>query len=69
MEDVQSRPDDRQVPIDQVGVCDLRYPITVLDRRRAGRMGTSLNRYGPAASLANCKASARNSLAVTAELP
>jgi GTP cyclohydrolase I len=34
MEDVQNRPDDRQVPIDQVGVCDLRYPITVLDRRR-----------------------------------
>lgn len=33
MEDVQNRPDDRQVPIDQVGVCDLRYPITVLDRR------------------------------------
>jgi GTP cyclohydrolase I len=34
MEDVQSRPDDRRVPIDQVGVCDLRYPITVLDRRQ-----------------------------------
>jgi GTP cyclohydrolase I len=32
MEDVQSRNDERQVPIDQVGVCDLRYPITVLDR-------------------------------------
>jgi GTP cyclohydrolase I len=32
MEDVQNRRDDRLVPIDQVGVCDLRYPITVLDR-------------------------------------
>lgn len=30
--DVQSRPDDRQVPIDQVGVRDLRYPIVVLDQ-------------------------------------
>jgi GTP cyclohydrolase I len=34
VEDVQSRPDDRQVPIDQVGVCDLRYPITVLDKQK-----------------------------------
>jgi GTP cyclohydrolase I len=34
VEDVQNRPDDRQVPIDQVGVCDLRYPITVLDLQR-----------------------------------
>ena len=33
MEDVQNRSDERQVPIDQVGICDLRYPITVLDRR------------------------------------
>src|SRR5436853_500126 len=32
MEDVQNRTDERQVPIDQVGVCDLGYPITVLDR-------------------------------------
>jgi GTP cyclohydrolase I len=32
LEDVQNRTDERQVPIDQVGVCDLRYPITVLDR-------------------------------------
>lgn len=32
MEDVQSRADDRQIPIDQVGVSDLRYPIVVLDR-------------------------------------
>jgi len=34
MEDVQNRKDQRQVPIDQVGICDLRYPITVLDRHR-----------------------------------
>lgn len=32
MVDVQSRRDDRRVPIDQVGVRDLRYPIVVLDR-------------------------------------
>jgi len=32
LEDVQNRNDERQIPIDQVGVCDLRYPITVLDR-------------------------------------
>jgi GTP cyclohydrolase I len=32
MEDVQNRPDARLIPIDQVGVSDLRYPITVLDR-------------------------------------
>ncbi len=33
MEDVQNRRDERQVAIDRVGVCDLRYPITVLDRQ------------------------------------
>jgi GTP cyclohydrolase I len=32
MEDVQNRPDNRQLPIDQVGISDLRYPIVVLDR-------------------------------------
>lgn len=32
IEDVQSRPDARRIPIDQVGVSDLRYPIVVLDR-------------------------------------
>ena len=32
MEDVQNRPDERQIPIDHVGVSDLRYPIVVLDR-------------------------------------
>jgi GTP cyclohydrolase I len=34
LEDVQNRNDERQIPIDQVGVCDLRYPITVLDRNQ-----------------------------------
>lgn len=32
MEDVQNQADSRLTPIDQVGVSDLRYPITVLDR-------------------------------------
>ena len=39
MEDVQSRHDDRNIPIDQVGVTDLRYPIVVLDRDQ-GRQET-----------------------------
>ena len=34
MKDVQSSYDDREMPIDQVGVADLRYPIVVLDRER-----------------------------------
>lgn len=32
LEDVQSRGDERRVPIDQAGVSGLRYPISVLDR-------------------------------------
>ena len=32
MEDVQNRRDHREIDIDKVGVSDLRYPITVLDR-------------------------------------
>ena len=32
MKDVQNMRDDRELAIDQVGVCDLRYPIEVLDR-------------------------------------
>lgn len=32
MQDVQNQPDTRQLTIDKVGVRDLRYPITVLDR-------------------------------------
>ena len=34
MRDVQSERDTREIDIDQVGVCGLRYPITVLDRAR-----------------------------------
>jgi GTP cyclohydrolase I len=30
--DIQDSADERGIDIDQVGVCDLRYPITVLDR-------------------------------------
>ena len=32
VEDVQNRRDERNIPIDQVGISDLRYPIAVLDR-------------------------------------
>ncbi len=32
MIDVQSQKDDRQIPIDKVGVKDIRYPITVRDK-------------------------------------
>ena len=34
LEDVQNRADGRQIAIDQVGVSDLRYPISVLDREQ-----------------------------------
>ncbi|HEV7373531.1 MAG TPA: GTP cyclohydrolase FolE2 [Pyrinomonadaceae bacterium] len=34
MDDVQNRQDDRRIPIDKVGVSDLRYPIVVLDRQQ-----------------------------------
>ncbi len=34
LEDVQNRGDARRIAIDQVGVSDLRYPISVLDRER-----------------------------------
>ena len=30
--DVHSQPDERQIAIDQVGVSEVRFPITVLDR-------------------------------------
>ena len=33
MIDVQNRPDERGIPINQVGVKDLRYPIVVLDQK------------------------------------
>lgn len=34
LEDVQNRRDGRRISIDQVGVSDLRYPISVLDREQ-----------------------------------
>ncbi|AXV05054.1 GTP cyclohydrolase I type 2 [Euzebya pacifica] len=34
IEDVQGRPDSRGVRLDEVGVSDVRFPITVLDRER-----------------------------------
>jgi GTP cyclohydrolase I len=33
MKDVQSQPDYRNIPIDKVGIKNLRYPITVRDKR------------------------------------
>ncbi|MBW2645973.1 MAG: GTP cyclohydrolase I FolE2 [Deltaproteobacteria bacterium] len=35
MIDIQSQPDNRNIPIDKVGVKDIRYPITVLDRKNS----------------------------------
>ena len=32
LEDVQDRPDDRQLPIDEVGISGIRYPVAVWDR-------------------------------------
>lgn len=37
--DIQKSEDNRKVALDQVGVCDLKYPITVLDRQ-AGHQQT-----------------------------
>ena len=46
MIDIQSQRDDRNIPIDKVGIKNLRYPITVRDRRN-GRQHTvaSINMY------------------------
>ena len=35
MKDVQSETDDRNIPLDKVGISDLSYPITVLDRNKS----------------------------------
>ncbi len=35
MKDVQNQRDDRNIPIDKVGIKNIRYPITVLDRRNS----------------------------------
>ena len=32
MKDIQNHKDDRNIDIDQVGVKDIQYPITVLDK-------------------------------------
>ena len=32
LEDVQNRRDDRHLPIDEVGITGIRYPVAVLDR-------------------------------------
>jgi GTP cyclohydrolase I len=41
MKDVQNHPDTREIPIDRVGVCDLRYPITVMDRENRQQSTTA----------------------------
>ncbi len=41
MKDVQNTPDTRGIAIDQVGVCDLTYPITVLDRENQKQQGAA----------------------------
>ena len=46
--DMQKTPDERGVEIDQVGVCDLAYPIVVLDRENlrqqvAAKISMSVN--------------------------
>jgi GTP cyclohydrolase I len=41
MHDVQNHRDDRQIPIDRVGVCDLQYPIVVLDRQNQRQSTTA----------------------------
>jgi len=41
MKDVQNRRDDRGIPIQQVGIKDLQYPITVLDRQNASQHTTA----------------------------
>ncbi|MGE5610370.1 MAG: GTP cyclohydrolase FolE2 [Bacillota bacterium] len=39
--DIQSQRDHRRIPIDQVGVTDLRYPIVVLDRQAERQQTTA----------------------------
>ena len=46
MKDVQNQRDDRNIPIDKVGIKNLRYPITVLDRRNSRQHTVaSINMY------------------------
>jgi len=37
LEDVQGRPDDRQLPIGEVGISGLRYPVTAWDRENGSQ--------------------------------
>jgi GTP cyclohydrolase I len=41
MYDVQNHRDDRQIAIDRVGICDLHYPIIVLDQRNERQTTTA----------------------------
>jgi GTP cyclohydrolase I len=41
MQDVQSRLDTREIPIDRVGVCDLKHPIIVMDRENRQQSTTA----------------------------
>ncbi|MDR2945924.1 MAG: GTP cyclohydrolase FolE2 [Candidatus Adiutrix sp.] len=46
MVDVQNQPDTRRIKIDKVGVKDIRYPITVMDKsREAQNTVASVNMY------------------------
>jgi GTP cyclohydrolase I len=39
--DIQKTPDTRGIPINQVGICDLTYPVTVLDRDNQRQQATA----------------------------
>ena len=41
MKDVQNSRDDRQIPVQKVGIKDLRYPITVMDRQKDSQHTTA----------------------------
>jgi GTP cyclohydrolase IB len=46
LKDVQSQPDQRNIPIDRVGIKNLRFPITVLDRaNKTQRTIAAINMY------------------------
>ncbi|MBU1024217.1 GTP cyclohydrolase I FolE2, partial [bacterium] len=46
MEDIQGRTDQRGVPIDRVGIREIKYPITVLDREMGSQSTiASINMY------------------------
>ena len=46
MKDIQNEPDYRRIPIDKVGIKNLRYPIQVLDRLHGSQSTVaSINMY------------------------